>query len=420
MVEISEKDPHTFNPKDDGAIHWPTVLQLIFSIISIILLWGLSIILGALVIGSEFSLSNSGVTADNLPLLLITTGLFLAGLLLFPSAGYAFYRIVKRPIPFKFRLPQSHWLFITIVLLLSIGYLVSNIPTLIWIALPPIHVLILGFTALWVISLGIRHLHTGSKQLMWGVFSVGLLVGPLLSLVTELIVLTTVGAAGINYLARDPEFSRLLNQYTEEFLISPMIPLEGLVESFEPYLLNPVTIGLGLFIVAFLVPLIEELIKPIGVWLLLGRDPTASQGFAAGVISGTAFGLFENIFLSVSSGSDWGVVVLSRIGTSFIHALTSGLTGWALALAWQEKRYLRLGFMYLLAVLIHGVWNGIAVLSVLPELLPESTAFPEVLRYVGIYSPVGSFAILIGCFAMLLIINSFLRRAIMSPVNIDG
>jgi len=238
-------------------------------------------------------------------------------------------------------------------------------------------------------------------------------------MISELIAITTVGAFGISLLARDPDFANKLNQITENLLANPNLPLNIIIETFEPYLLHPITLGAGFIIVAVLVPVIEELFKPIGVWLLVRKNPSPSQGFAAGVISGTGFALFENFMLSASTGADWSLVVGARIGTTFIHALTAGLTGWALTTAWQEKRYFRLGFTYLLAVAIHTLWNGLAVLAVIPDLLPEGTAYPEMLSNIGTYSPIGFVVMLLGCFSLLLGFNSILRRAIMSPVNVE-
>jgi hypothetical protein len=45
-----------------------------------------------------------------------------------------------------------------------------------------------------------------------------------------------------------------------------------------------------------------------------------------------------------------------------LHILTTALTGWALALAWGRSRYLNLGLTYLGVILIHGTWNGLALL----------------------------------------------------------
>ncbi len=107
--------------------------------------------------------------------------------------------------------------------------------------------------------------------------------------------------------------------------------------------------------------MIEEALKPIGVWLLFGRRLTPAAGFAAGALSGAGYALIESLALT-SSGEAWSSLVLARTGTSAVHILTAGLTGWALVLAWQKRRFLPLLLAYLCAVMIHGLWNGLTLM----------------------------------------------------------
>jgi hypothetical protein len=224
---------------------------------------------------------------------------------------------------------------------------------------------------------------------------------------------------GISILARDPVVAQELTQFVENFLADPNQPPDGLIEFLEPYLLQPVPIYIGLSVAAVLVPLIEEFFKPVGVWLLFGRKPTPAQGFAAGILSGAGFALFENFSLAASSGEEWSLVVLTRVGTSVIHIVVTGLTGWALTTAWLERRYIRLGLTYLVSVSIHALWNGLVIFTLIPELLPDGAAYPEVLKNIGTASPIGFTILLVGAFGLLLGCNAALRRAIIPPVNTD-
>ena len=106
-----------------------------------------------------------------------------------------------------------------------------------------------------------------------------------------------------------------------------------LLDQLETYLMQPSTLYIALLFGALIVPLLEELFKPIGVWLLVGRKPSPAQGFAAGLLSGAGYALFENFSLGASAGEDWAMVVVARIGTSLIHIVTAGLMGWALSLS---------------------------------------------------------------------------------------
>jgi hypothetical protein len=299
--------------------------------------------------------------------------------------------------------------------LLGTGYLASQHDNFSWIVLPPIHVLTIGVAILWLINLGIRGIPSASTQHLWGIFGTGMVAAPFLSLFMEFVVILGAGTIGIAYLGRNPAFSSELTYLYQRFILDPNLPLDTILETLEPYLMQPIVIYGVLIVVAFLVPLIEEFFKPIGVWLLAGRNPSPSQGFAAGVVSGAGFALFENLTLSASAGGDWALIMVSRLGTSIIHMLTTGLTGWALALAWREKKYLRLGGTYLVAVTIHALWNGLVILSLIPGFLSDQIVFPEVIMRISMVSPFGFLIILCGSFVLYVGCNVALKRAIIPP-----
>jgi len=209
-------------------------------------------------------------------------------------------------------------------------------------------------------------------------------------------------------------------------LIQPYAPppIDAVSRVMQPYLLRPVFI-FGVFaFVAGLVPLIEEIFKPVGVWLLVGFDLSPAEGFTAGLISGTGYALFEN-FLVSGVGGDWAVTMSIRVGTSLLHVTTAGLMGWALAVAWRKKRYWILVLGYLLAVLLHAAWNTVAMLTAVPS-LPLLTGYPEtVLRPVGVVAYVLLGFLAVSLFVILIGSNRFLRRGEKvliqpSPVLPDG
>ena len=150
--------------------------------------------------------------------------------------------------------------------------------------------------------------------------------------------------------------------------------------------------------------------------MLAGNNPTPGLGFVAGVLSGGGFALFENLTLSATSGVEWALVVSSRIGTSIIHIITTGLTGWALASAWSQKKYPRLIASYFIAVAIHALWNGLVILSIVPVLLPDLQNYPDILKNIGIVSPFGYLVLLAGSFILLIGSNYKFKHAIIQPV----
>jgi hypothetical protein len=413
QIQIENLRVHSSKPK--APIHWTSVWQLGFSLMGILSLGGFSFTLVGIVVSS--AIDGSAGLADALPLLLMAAGIAFSGLLLLPSAGYAFLRLLGKPSPFQFTLPRPGFLILGVPLLVVLGFLTAQNTTLIWVALPPIHVITIGISVLWLITLGTRGLAQGSKQRQWGIFGAGLVIAPMLSLLAELMIILVVGVLGISYLARDPVFAEELAKLSERYLTNPNLPMDTALEVIEPYLMQPITIYAGLVLVAILVPLVEEFFKPVGVWLLAGRNPSPAQGFAAGVLSGAGFALFENFTLSASSGEEWSIVVIARMGTSIIHIVTTGLTGWALASAWQKNRYLQLGITFLTSVAIHALWNGLVVLSIVPELMPELENYPDVLYNIGAAAPIGFTVLLAGSFILFLGCNQALRRAIIAPAK---
>jgi len=396
---------------------WSSYWQLGLSLLGIMVLWGFAITLVLMVLSTAISMPTTAMVGDSMPLLLLGAGMGFGGILLLPSAWYALLDILNRPEPVKKTIPQPGLLVIFVPILVVLGNFVAKSPILAWVGLPPIHVLTIGISVLWLASLGTRGLPLDSKQRMWGIFGAGMVAAPFLSLLAEIVVIIAVSILGISYLALDPDFAQGLAQISESYLANPNQPPDELFNFLEPYLTQPIVLYAGMLVVAILVPLIEEFFKPIGVWLLAKRKPSPSEGFTAGIISGAGFALFENYTLSASSGEDWAIVVVARMGTSIIHILTTGLTGWALALAWKEGRYLKLGLTYLVSVTIHALWNGLAVVSIIPELMPGEATYPNNLNHLSLLSPIGFFILLAGGFVLLLLSNSNLKRAIMSSGN---
>ena len=56
-------------------------------------------------------------------------------------------------------------------------------------------------------------------------------------------------------------------------------------------------------------------------------------------------------------------MAIGRAGTGVLHMLASGLVGWGLAQAWRNKKWLFLGAMTLGAIVLHGLWNIIALIT---------------------------------------------------------
>jgi RsiW-degrading membrane proteinase PrsW (M82 family) len=235
-------------------------------------------------------------------------------------------------------------------------------------------------------------------------------LAPALIMIAEgmaILVLVVVSAVAV---AQQPELIEQLLDLSEWLQTAEPTP-EMILEEFGPYLVRPSVIFSVFAFGALIVPLIEEALKPIGVWLLVGRNLTPAAGFAAGALSGAGYALFESLALT-SGGEEWAVLMAARVGTSVIHILTTGMTGWALVMAWERNRYAQLGLVYLGAVLIHGAWNALTLFTTYTTLLETQgvqVEFAE-LQALGEAAPFALGALAVFAFLALLWANRSLAH----------
>ncbi len=355
---------------------------------------------------------HKATVGDSLPMFLLASASMVGGLLMLPSAYYALWRILNRPAwdtQAVMRRLRLQWWLLALPVVVIFGSLLAQHPRIAWLGLPILHPLAIGIPTVWLLFIAVHGLPLGSSQRMWSVFGNGLTLGPLLIFILESLVGFTFLIALVAYLFTQPGLPEKIMQ------LSPLLEQgnapEKLLEELKPILLRPgVMLGIFLFM-AVAVPLIEELIKPVGVWLLFGRKLTPAAGFAAGALSGSGYALIESLALS-SNGAEWSSLVLARTGTSAVHILTAGLTGWALALAWQKRRVFQLLLAYLCAVLIHGLWNGLTLMYSFNLLaaLPGSSWVGRLVRAVGMSAPLSLVLLALGCVMVMAVANRSLRR----------
>ena len=405
-VEIAE-----LQPANAGQIDWFSASQFALSALGVVGLWSSALALVVFGLAERFGVAAS--SGSTLATFLLAAAAALGGLLLLPSGIYAFFGLLGR----SDKVPSINlgWLRPTILiflfpLVLLLGYWVSQDASIAWLALPPLHILAIGLPVLWLLYLGIRKLPFASPQRMWGVFGSGLVLGPVLILISEVFALLAFALIGSIAIASQPDLLRQLTLFLQNLRLENTTP-ENVMRIFGPYLLKPVVLFAVLTFGSVVVPLLEELIKPIGVWFLIGSNLTPAGGFVAGVLSGAGYALFESLALT-SNGTDWLYLVVARLGTAVIHILTAGLTGWALASSWRESRYFRLGLTYLTAVSIHGLWNGLTLMATYQSLLSaqgQQLSFPLVSR-LGETAPLGLGVLALGALLVLLSSNWSLRR----------
>jgi len=273
-----------------------------------------------------------------------------------------------------------------------------------WLFLPPLLIGVVGIPVLWLTTAARSGLPAESAQRRWGVATFGLVVSPVLIVLLQFAVLFVALIVFGVWLMGQPGILAELQALTQSFTLQS--DPNQVLRLLQPYLEQPGVLALGLIFISGLVPLMEELLKPLGVWFLAGRRLTPAAGFSAGVLSGGMFALLESLgYLASASADGFIVFALARTGTVLLHIATAGLVGWGLGSAFSEKRYLRLALAYLGAVLLHGAWNAAGILPALAEL----PGLPEQVRSLAALAPyaLGGLGLILA--AILIVMNRRLR-----------
>lgn len=342
--------------RSPSGIHWPSVFQFVFSGLALSTLWGLA----SISILDNFLTASFEQTDAFGANWFASFGYFFFGLLLLPSTILAFRRILGHRSR-EVNIPGGRFslslLLVPIVLVAGNWLLANNFSG--WVA--PLHIFVTLLSVGWLLWLAIHNLEPGSGQRSWGALGSGLTLTPLFAIFLEVIGALFLFLILAIYIGTNAELTQALERITS--LAEPMNPnMELIVENLQPFFNDPFVLVLAIIGLGVFVPLIEELLKPLGVMLLLGRKLTPAQGFALGAICGAGYALAENLTVGLD-GETWALISIGRFGTSAMHILTTALSGYALVRAKNEKRYLALFGIYLLNVAIHGIWNALVVLT---------------------------------------------------------
>lgn len=300
------------------------------------------------------------------------------GIVLFVAAFFAFQKTLQKPsadeeLSFSISRWQILIFVITALAAILIGYQISGVKTVSWFFLPLLTIPAIVLPLLAILALGAQKLPFGTRWQSWNVLGLGMTLVPFVLFMLEVVVLIIIFVIVIAYIIAQPELASELQALSQQImLLGPQS--EAARDLLSPFLTRPGVITVALLYIAILVPALEEIFKPLGVWLLAGKLESPAQGFTLGALSGAGYALIETIGVS-SQTVEWASLLFSRIGTGLLHITTSALMGAAIVLAWRERRYLRLVGTYLLALTLHGLWNTFAILftfSSLAEVFGQS------------------------------------------------
>ncbi len=397
--------------------HWASLLTLILIGTSVFFLLILVAALGVVSLMDLFAATGEGASE------MISAVAFGFILLLLLLCGWFILQktrgLEQADLPFKFPFAPWMWGVLPAIVIFSIALgglaTLAELQWLNWIVLPALTVLVI-VPPIWLLfGIASNGLDLGPRWRFFSIFSLGLTVGPLVMIVIELVVLFTIIISGAIYVATtQPALMSELEMLTN--MMTQGASEEALLAMLTPYLTNTTLIAIGISYIALLVPLIEELLKPLAVWLFARQIESPAQGFALGVLSGAAFALVESLNAGADGSTSWAIVVSVRTGTSVLHMMTSGLVGWGIASAFKEKRVGRLIAAYISAVLIHGIWNAAAAGTGLTA-LGESLGKPEWLFNFAPALVCGLLVLGIGVTAMLVASNRKLRKQLEMPLQ---
>ncbi|MCP4536003.1 MAG: PrsW family intramembrane metalloprotease [Chloroflexi bacterium] len=263
--------------------------------------------------------------------------------------------------------PSRVWLmWLAWVLLVGLGAVISSaslVPT--WL-LPPVHVLAMSLPpliVLWLVGKALGGAGGSWREVIANVtgggtvgflsalVSEGLVAFALVIVVTIVMLMTPNGTDQVAVLAKQLQDPAFLSDSTNliRLLLSPIIAIA--------------TFGM----LTIPVPLIEEIFKTLAAGVVARwARPNPARAFLWGIAGGAGFALVENVFNGSLGGTEgWALGAVARFGATMMHCATGGLVGWGWGQLWSKRRPLRLLGSFIVAVIIHGIWNAITVSAVL-------------------------------------------------------
>jgi hypothetical protein len=334
--------------------------------------------------------------------------------LLIPSLVNAFIQLLNlnRPlwgIPHHLRLATLLMLFFP-ALVIS-GDFLSLQSHLSWALLPPIQILATVIPIFWIFEIGRRGLSLNGRRRGWGLVSFNLLINQPLILVAELVLILFLGVLAVFWLAGRPDLVAELQRLAQRITDSGMDPTL-LQRMLLPFLQQPLVILAILVVAAGLIPMLEELLKPLALWGLVNRPFDPVDGFVGGMLCGAAFALMETLGNLSNPVDLWAAVVVGRLGTALLHITTTGLVGWGLASALAESRYARLGAVYLISAGLHAMWNVFGLMIGIAPLIDGtgSSALMQLARRLGLIAPAAMAVLVVTLFLILVGSNHRLRK----------
>ncbi|HMR64475.1 MAG TPA: PrsW family glutamic-type intramembrane protease [Anaerolineae bacterium] len=301
--------------------------------------------------------NSSEVAADGSVTILacLTLGVGLGG----PLAWHGFRAIQGKPTTHL--ITVSPWLLLAcFVPTVIVGQIVIAYDLLPALTFPPLHVIAASLPPLAILAYVARSLKSidpGWREVVVNL-SVGAFISTGLALLAEILLFVFIFAVVTLVMALTPDglaqIEMFLRNTQDPLWLTDPANLQSAV------LFPPLLVGLVL-VFMILGPMLEEVVKLIGIVLLDYRQPTRAQTFLWAVAAGAGFGLMENLFNTTLALDTWAIVMIFRIGATAMHSLATGVV----ALGWysfrREGKPLKLAGAYALGAVTHILWNTLAL-----------------------------------------------------------
>ncbi len=342
---------------------------------------------------------------------------FLAALAL-PSLIFTSWRMAGQPAGAPARSNRLRYASLALLLwppVLAMGRVLSTQAEITRYLLPPLQIVAVVLPLWWLVELAQQKLPALSPQRTWGVINFSLFFSTPLVIFAEIGLFLFALVIVVLIISGQPMLQSQFEEFSQRIIQSSVDP-QTLMRIYLPFLSQPWFIFALLVGLSCLVPLTEELLKPLALWVLIDRGLTPAEGFIAGALAGAGFALIETLFsLANPAGSSWLELTIGRAGTGLLHIGTAAFMGHALAAAWQSSHYIRVGLTYFAMAAIHGLWNAFSVLNGYTDLLAEKTGLLLWLSRVGNIAPYMLSLIALGMFLALIITNLRLRASSAAP-----
>jgi len=357
-------------PAVDRTDRRNSLLLMAFSILGMLVLVSRAVYL-VVFTGLPFLDAGQATSPDFAATILDACSMLFCALLLVPALVYSLRRLKGGEIraaavpTIKGRLLVA--LIAVWVVVLILWTVLTQVFDFGWLVAIPFFLLGVALPVAGLAWIGIGGLMPGSRRRLWATLAMGMVGGTGLAIVGEYLVFGLVGLVGGVAMLANPDLAAALEQLGQQ--IQNAGDIEAMMILLAPYLTNPLVFLALLSFVAGIGPIIEEIVKPLAVLLVGRRLRSPAEGFALGALCGAGFAMLEGLLAATGFTESAGIGLFVRGAASLMHILTSGLMGWGYASLRLEKRRGRMLLMALLAVGIHGLWNGSVVVTAYSSML---------------------------------------------------